>query len=257
MTNMMDEISRLIKTKNLHSHHNQGILIAKVSDAAEGIDLAKDILYALTTTKTMLYLSGGRTPKEFYTLLAKEERIQVGAIGLVDERFGKKFHDNSNEKMLQETGILRYIQMKDIPFYPILSDEKNRKITAEAYDKIVRELHSLYQKNIGILGIGLDGHTAGIAGNRHDFTDPLFDEDRKLLLVSEFDDPDGMFGERVTMTFLGLAMLDLNIVLVFGDDKKDALEKMLSDGSEKDVPSRFFKRPEIAHKTLLITDQMI
>lgn len=59
------------------------------------------------------------------------------------------------------------------------------------------------------------------------------------------------------MNYKGLAMLDLLIVLVFGDDKKEALENMMRDGSEREIPARFFKRPEIAQKTVVITDQNI
>ena len=66
-----------------------------------------------------------------------------------------------------------------------------------------------------------------------------------------------MFKERITMTFLGLSMLDVFIVLVFGEDKKDALEKVFTEGPEEEVPGRFFKRPEIAKRTLLITDQKV
>ena len=259
---MLTIIQEVLRKHNAFSHYNQGILVAKVHDTNYGFSLAKDILYAVLDTKAMLYLSGGRTPKDLYHSLAAEEKLAVGAVGLIDERFGEKWHGNSNEKMLQESGLLRYLQIKDIKFYPILTsgtgdEDKSREQTAVEYDKTVRELNTLYQKNIGIRGIGLDGHTAGIAGNRHDFHDPMFGADRKNLLVSEFDDKKGIFKERISMTFLGLSMLDLTIVMVFGEDKKDALDKMFADGSEEEIPSRFFKRPEIAQKTLLITDQNV
>jgi hypothetical protein len=32
---------------------------------------------------------------------------------------------------------------------------------------------------------------------------------------------------------------------------------MFTEGREEEIPARFFKRPEIAKKTLLITDQRI
>jgi 6-phosphogluconolactonase/glucosamine-6-phosphate isomerase/deaminase len=276
---MLEAIQQLIKRLNILSHQNEGILVAGAQNTHEGFALAKEILYVLSDKRTMLYLSGGRTPTDLYKKLADEEKLEAGAVGLVDERFGEKFHEHSNEKMLQDSGLLRYLQVKDMKFYPILNssprhsresgnpvgsgsritvrDDSLRKQTAEEYDTTVRELNNVYQKSIGILGVGMDGHTAGIAGNRHDFHNPLFNEDRKLLYVSEFDDPKGMFKERVSMTFLGLSMLDLNIVLVFGDDKKEALDKMFADGPEEDVPSRFFKRHTIAEKTLLITDQSV
>ena len=50
-------------------------------------------------------------------------------------------------------------------------------------------------------------------------------------------------------------MLDFLLVLVFGKDKREALRLVFKDGSEDDIPGRFYKRPEIAKKTLIITDQ--
>jgi 6-phosphogluconolactonase/glucosamine-6-phosphate isomerase/deaminase len=70
-------------------------------------------------------------------------------------------------------------------------------------------------------------------------------------------DDGGKYGERVTMSFLGLSMLDILLVLVFGKEKREALELVFSEGREEDVPGRFFKRPEIAKRTLLITDQEV
>jgi 6-phosphogluconolactonase len=251
---MLEEIQKLIAKDNIFSHHNQGILVARVQDTHQGFTLAKDALYEVANNKSILYLSGGKTPKELYEKIAKEEQLETGAVGLIDERYGEKWHQQSNEQMLRESGVLRYLEIKDTPFYPILIGDNAREQTAEMYDQKVREFSTLYQKSIGLLGIGLDGHTAGIAGNRPDFTNPMFEPDKKHLYVSDFDDQKGMYKERISMTFLGLSMLDLHIVLVFGDDKKEALDKMFTDGSEEEIPSRFFKRPEIASKTILITD---
>jgi len=121
----------------------------------------------------------------------------------------------------------------------------------------VRYLVNYFQKSVAILGVGLDGHTGGIAGNRIDFIDPLFDNARKSLLVSEFNDGKGFFKERITMTFSALSMVDILLVLVFGKDKKKALKLMFSEGKIEEVPSRFFLQTDIAVKTLFFTDQKV
>lgn len=253
---MEEIIKHLLREKNIHSHQNSGILVCNTS-IQEGFDLAKQILYNIVDKKTVLYLSGGRTPKDFYSQLAKEEVLHPGIVGLVDERFGPKFHQDSNERMLQESGLLRYLQMVDIPFYPILQDGKEREETAAVYDQTLRILFATYQKHVALLGIGLDGHTAGVIGSTKSFVNPLFAKERSDLLVSEFENLHEKFKERITMTFLGLSMMDLLLVLVFGDDKKEALELLFKDGSEEEVPARFFKRPDISKKTLVITDQEV
>ena len=179
-----------------------------------------------------------------------------GAVGLIDERYGPPLHSNSNQLMVRDTGFLRYLEIRDIPFYSVLVD-KEREETADAYDEKVRELNAVFPKSVGLLGIGPDGHTSSIIPNRPDFHNPWFEADRKHLLVSEFNDPKSHYKERVGMTFLGLSMLDLLIIPVFGFTKQNALEQMFGDGSEKEIPARFFKRPDIAKKTLLITDQSV
>lgn len=255
MNNLQQYLNRL----NVLHHSNQGITVAKVQNAEAGIDLTKSLLYEFTDKKTILYLSGGRTPKELYKTLAHEEIIEPGAIGMIDERYGKKFHENSNEKMLQGSGLLRYLQIKNIPFYPIIiSNDQTREDASETYDGKVRSLTTTFQQSIGIMGIGADGHTSSIAPNRKaDFSNPMFEKERQHCMVSDFNDPKSHYGQRIGMTFLGLSLLDMLIVLVFGEDKKEALENIFEEGPEEVIPGRFYKRTNIAPKTLFITDQQI
>ena len=146
--------------------------------------------------------------------------------------------------------------MRGIPFYPMLHG-KSRKETAADYDGELRKLNANFAKSVAILGIGADGHTAGVAPNRSDFANPVFDPSRKDLLVSEYDDFTGYFKQRVTMTFLALLHLDLLVVLSFGPEKKKALELVFTKGSETEIPARFLTRPDVAKKTLFITDQTV
>ena len=254
---MFDVIQKVIQQKNAMSHTNQGITVCRVQTQAEGFVLVESFLNEIVDKKSVLYLSGGKTPRRLYEKLAEDQKMSAGAVGVVDERYGNPFHEHSNEKMMQDSRLLSYLKTAGIPFYPILKNGKTREETAKKYDALLRELHSVFQKSIAILGIGTDGHTAGIAPERAAFTNPLFTKEREHFLVSEFNDADGYFKERVTMTFLGLSMLDLLLVLVFGEDKKEALEKMFTQGLVNEVPARFYTRPEIAKKTIVITDQIL
>jgi len=255
----MKQIHAYLNQHNILHHTNHDITIATVSSDASGVNLAEQLLYEILDKATVLYLSGGRTPKSLYTRLAQAEALTLGAVGMVDERFGHKFHEKSNEKMIRETGLLRYLEIKDIPFYPILqNNDMDRVTTADAYDEKVRSLNAIFHQSVGILGIGTDGHTSSLAPNREkEFENPMFAQTNQHLVVSEFNDPKSMYGERVGMTFLGLSLLDILIVLVFGEDKKSALDKLFEEGSEQLIPARFFKRPAIAKKTLFITDQNV
>ncbi len=237
-------------------HLNQDITVCKVKDHEAGVELAKGILYDIVDKNSVLYLSGG-SMQRLYELLAKEESILPGAVGLIDERFGEPMHEASNEKMIDGTKFLRYLAFHQIPFYPILQKGKTREEAALAYDEKVRTLHSTFPKHIGLIGIGPDGHISSIIPNRSDFHNPWFDIDRQHLLVSELNDPNSHYRERVGMTFLGLSMLDQVIILAFGDSKQAMFELLFLAGKEEEIPARFFKRPEIAAKTVLITDQAV
>lgn len=260
----MEQVTTILSDNNALFHVEQGITLCRVPMMYEGFRLTREILYQCVDRRTVLYLSGGRTPKDLYKNLANDKKLSAGALALIDERYGSKIHNNSNEKMIAESGLLPYSEEKKIPFYPILQEPQlDLSETADNYDMTLRYLLNGFPKSVGILGIGLDGHTAGIAGNRpqslgeEGFTNPLFGEANKNTFVSAFSDLSGPFKERVTMTFLGLSMLDLYIVLVFGEDKKQALKAVFSDGPEEEIPARFFKRPDIAKRTLFITDQKV
>lgn len=264
----MDHALRFLRENGQPVYRHLGIAVTKVSTEQDGVVLALLLLQQVLDKQTVLYLSGGRTPKQLYAALAQNEQLHPGAFAMVDERYGEPMHENSNEKMLRDTGLFRYFQMRNIPFYPILSGV-TRIETADQYDQAVRSLQAQYQKHVAILGIGMDGHTAGIPAisanselqmaNGERLPDWFVDlqERSKNRMVIDYDDQGGFYKERITMTFQGLMMMDLFIVLVFGKDKKMALELLFEDGSEDEIPSRFFKRPEIAARTLLITDQMI
>ena len=256
---MVNELQQVLRERNVLTHENSGVTICRVSDQGVGLDLAEDILVKIVDKRTVLYLSGGSTPKELYKNLAKEEKLMPGAVGLVDERVGARFHGNSNERMIRDTGLLRYFEMRDIPFYPILNGEMSREETAVGYDEKLRSLQSVFFKHVGILGIGADGHTAGlpVRSEKRKEQSKKKNRVRDMNLVEEVDYFPGSQKERVTMSFLGLSMIDVLLVLVFGEGKRGALDLVFSEGSEEDVPGRFYKRPEIANRTLLITDQQI
>lgn len=260
---MMDELHGILTSQNYPFHLVDGITVSRAITKYEGLRLARDVLYNIVDRKTVLYLSGGSL-RSLYENFAKDKQISPGALALVDERYGQRWHNISNEKLIQDSGLLEYTNSLEVPFYPILQDpQQDLDQTAKNYDMTISYLFAGFPKSIGLLGVGKDGHTAGIAPHRQsfagqaEFNNPLFDVEQKLRLASSFSDLSGPFKERVTMTFTGLALINIYIVLVFGEDKEEALKKMFEDGSEEEVPARFFRRPEVARRTLLITDQKV
>ncbi len=172
-------------------------------------------------------------------------------MALIDERFGLPMHENSNEKMIYETHLLKYLLTAGIPFYGVLKEEDLENI-AEQYEKTIRNLFNKYSKKVAVMGIGADGHTASIK--------PGLDYDHGRLVVA-FNDINGPFGKRITLTFEALDEVDEFIILVFGENeqssatsqtKKEMLIKMFQEQDAKRLPAVFYAK--ISAKVTILTD---
>jgi len=263
----MIKIQKIIEKNNLSLLRRSGISIVSVKDINQGSALSKNILYELADKSTVLFLSGGSTPKQLYATLAQEKKLNPGAVALVDERYGLPFSLNSNERMIRDTGLLSYLEEKKIPFYSILRLHPKGIASdlVKAYNKRVGSLLSRFSKRVAILGIGEDGHIAGLLARVQ--SSPARQRVRSQAksggkfkvqsYVREIRDFPGEFRERITLTFKALSKMDLLIVLVFGSSKKNILELMFKKGSIGEIPARFLKRVDIAKKTILITDYKV
>lgn len=219
--------------------------VIAVDDPKQGLIVAKNILYKKSGNQTLLLLSGGSTPKELYEVLAQEKKIKAKIVGMVDER-----KDRSNFEMIKSTGLLDYFQSLGINFYPITS--------VTSYKKEIIKLFNSSKNKIAIMGIGEDGHTAGLPSGISNFHspagEPISSDGNLVIDINNFP---GEFKERMTLTFKALAEMDLLIILAFGPAKKNALRLMFEDGLLEEIPARFYLRSDIVGKTILITDQKI
>jgi len=227
--------------------------IITVENQEQGLDVAKNVLYKNVDDQTLLFLSGGSTPKDLYSALAKEKKLAVKAVGMVDER-----KDKSNYKMIKSTELIEYLDGLKIKFYPIIS--------AASYDRNIRKIIDSSKNKVAIMGIGADGHTAGLpaspklqrgepAGIQNSSIRQA--QDKIQNYVTQINNFPIEPRERITLTFNAMSKMDLLIVLAFGSAKQNALREMFKEGPIEEIPARFYTRPDIAKKTILITDQKI
>ncbi len=217
--------------------------IIKVKNASGGVDAAKEILYQNVNSKTVLFLSGGSTPKLLYETLALEKKLIPGAVAMVDERYGEKLHQDSNELMIKNTKFLNYLESKNIRFFPILNNESLEN-TSLNYDETMRFVFNHFAKTVAIMGIGEDGHTAGIPVG--------VGEELGSDLVTFYTNFPSKLNNRITLTYKALEQIDLLIILVFGKEKQKTLNKIFKEGSIAEIPARIFQK--LDNKTILITD---
>lgn len=216
----------------------------------KGLDVAKEKLYEIIDRKTVLFLSGGKTPIPLYKKFAKEKILKPGAAAIVDERWGKPMHEGSNEKMTKDIGFWDYLRSSGIPFYGVL-ENKSLAQTRKNYDETVRYLLKWFPKSVAVLGMGSDGHIASLPPNNKKL------KEKTERFVEEFDDFPADQKERISLTFNALSQMDLIYLLVFGNDKKKALKAISTDGPIEEIPARFLNLPQISDKVVLITDQKI
>ncbi len=235
-----------------HYKNKDNILVIETATAQKANETVSEILEKYSDFKTALFLSGGSTPKKLYEQFANEKKLKAGAVGQIDERFGSKNHKKSNEVMISNTGLIQYFEDQNIRFYPILQEDLDIEDTTRQYDEALRFIIKYFPKSVGILGIGEDGHTAGIPAIP-EIALKMLDDQSELVDFYEAD----KYGARITMNFHALSMLDLIIVLALGQEKRETLSQMFKEGIVDDFPARYYLRPGIAEKTIIITDQIV
>jgi len=220
------------------------IKIVKVKSRDSGNDKAHEILKKLVSSDTLLALSGGSSP-DYLRMIIKPADISPGAVCMTDERYGEPLHPASNEVLLEDSGLVKFLDFWGVSLSRILSG-KSIDETAEDYDRVITKLFFKYKKRVGVMGVGSNLHTAGIFPNSEAAHSPKY-------VVSE--NVDDKYQMRISLSLRALGEFQNFIVLAFGVEKKDAL-KVIVDEKENDMQKfpAIFYRKALAN-TYLITDQ--
>ncbi len=134
------------------------------------------------------------------------------SVMLIDERYGPEGHADSNWTQLIGEGF----QPKQATTLPVLKDHDSFQQTLARYGKITKQAFASHDLIVGQLGIGADGHIAGILPES-----PAAAE--KTELVAGYEDKKFT---RLTLTFPALRRLDKAYVFAFGLTKRQAMETL-------------------------------
>jgi len=209
------------------------INLAKVANRDEGQIKAHELLTELVGRDTLLALSGG-TSNDYRKMIVNSGDVNPAEVCMVDERYGMPYHTNSNELLIKNFGMLEYLASKKIPFGKAL-EGKDVHQTQQDYDMKVRGLFAKYADKVGVMGVGANVHTAGIFPHSKAIKSISF-------VVGEMVDDE--FPQRITMTIKALDQFSNFIIMMFGEEKRDALKKML-DVNENDIesfPAVYFRK---------------
>ncbi|MGH7141950.1 MAG: 6-phosphogluconolactonase [Candidatus Saccharimonadales bacterium] len=193
--------------------------------------LSQQLTKSLSDRKRTLWLiSGGSN-------IAISTRVMAGlpqnltarlSIRLSDERYGPAGHADSNTQQLLDAGF----KLKDATFTPVIQGE-SLDLTLKSYSDDISRQFDQSEVIIAQLGIGPDGHTAGILPNS------IAAQPSHQLVVS-YQAADF---RRLTLSFKALAQIDTAFVFAYGAAKKPALEQLRDQNlSLARQPAQILKR---------------
>ncbi|MGH2758028.1 MAG: 6-phosphogluconolactonase [Actinomycetota bacterium] len=167
-------------------------------------------------------LSGGRSPAETFRHLATEDLLWSSVdVFQVDERVAPEGDPDRNLVLIQ--GELRV----GARVYPMSVTDEDIDEAARRYeDELVRVCGRPPAVDLVHLGLGADGHIASLVAGDH----VLAVDDRYVAVTDEYRGY-----RRMTLTFPVLEAARRLVLVVEGEEKADALAKMLA--GEASVPA--------------------
>lgn len=204
---------------------------------ASGLDraLANDM-------KVLWLVSGGSNIAIELAILGHLQHAtpQNLTVTLVDERFVSQNSPDSNWHQLLDGGL----REASVTLLPVIEDSSLSLHGAAAnFAKRLGDRLDQVDAVIGQFGIGKDGHTAGILPHS-----PAIDEGEKLAVGYK-----GRDFSRITTTTALFEATSLAILVAFGEQKREPLQRLLAEeGSENDTPARLLRE---AKELIIYTDQ--
>ena len=179
-----------------------------------------------------LAVSGGDLARRCYEHLAAQARdiVDWSLVDLYwgDERLVPRRHPDSNELLVRQALVNRVPPIRGV--FPMRVES-----SAEDYDALVRAAMPL---DLIHLGLGPDGHTASLFPDSEALAAPI---DR--YVVDNVDPHGNNFHPRRTLTFAGIALGDLVLVTVDGEQKRDALRRVRA--GDPTAPASHIRAPRV------------
>lgn len=180
--------------------------------------------------KVALFLSGG-SAINIYNPLAELLNQYSGdlVLALVDERFSSDINnkDSNFVQIAKQSHLFKTAVQNGRQVLKVLHG-RNIDDEVKTYNQEVDKLFDDDHFKIAILGIGLDGHTAGILPYKNkEEINAIFDTDEKVVGYEN----NGPFPQRITLTPKALMSLDAAIVYAVGEEKRTVLKQLINDTS--------------------------
>ena len=179
--------------------------------------------------KVLWLISGGSNIVIAADILRQLHGTQNLTLAQVDERYGPVGHPDSNWQQLLDSGA----PLDGVKLVPILDNPLgSMHQTAADYGAKLQKLLKTADISIAQLGMGKDGHIAGIL--------PGTESVQAAGLVTSYQTEQF---DRVTLTFNGLDQVQELWLFAYGQGKKPQLETLQNQElSLSDQPAQYLKR---------------
>lgn len=185
--------------------------------------------------KILLLLSGGSGVEMYPYLKEWMEKQKEGlaknlTVGLIDERYGTVGHADSNEKQIRDTGFYEVVEEKGGKVLSVLTG-KDSEQEARRYESAVRQSIDKVDEAWAVMGMGPDGHTAGILPPKSlEEFEKTFPSNRWVVYYELPPDYPNPFKKRITLTPAALKEINFAVTIVKSKGKEEALRKMFAPG---------------------------
>lgn len=227
----------LMETKNISVFENYEALVAATADLF--VKLAEDAINE--RGKFVTSLSGGSTPKGFYSRLAEKEiasKIDWSKVVVFfgDERTVPYTSPESNQRMITEH-LLSKVALNRENVFALSDPDMDPKQTAIDYERTMHEFFRLAgdelpQFDFMLLGLGDDGHTASLFPGS-----PALSETHRWFVDNKVEKLNTV---RLTTTYPVINNSRNIIFLASGKGKAGVLKDVLT-GPEGKYPSQNVK----------------
>jgi 6-phosphogluconolactonase/glucosamine-6-phosphate isomerase/deaminase len=178
-------------------------------------------------SEACLFLLSGGSAIGCYGSLVTALQTSHGrlAFGLIDERFGPVDHADSNALAIEQaTELWSICDQRHIESRTMLEGGGSLEQAAERYQTWLRAVMVKFPRRVAVLGIGTDGHTAGILP----MTEMVFGQTFDDVLVAGYELDTGLHRQRITLSPQALLQCTDIVVIAMGETKKPALEQLMS-----------------------------
>lgn len=180
-------------------------------------DLTERLVRELASGKKVLWLisGGSNIPATVQIMNTIPQKLRPKlTILLADERFGPEGHTDSNWQQLIESGL----KPDGAKIYQVLKDGKSLELTVSDYNIAYETAVALNDLVIAQLGVGTDGHIAGLLLNSSALT--------ATQSIASFISDEKPPLSRLTITFAGFKQIDAAYCFAFGQPKAETLKKL-------------------------------